>query len=66
MVRRSPFLQGRFSSFQQTGTFLLRIKYKEIELSSSPFEVGNQILAKQSIPAVFEFFKHQRANTLKN
>ena len=38
-------------------------KYKETELSSGPFEVGDQILAKQSIPAVFEFFKHQRANS---
>ena len=57
------FYRADFSSFKEPGTFLLRIKYKKKELSSSPFEVGYQILEKQSIPAVFEFFKHQRANS---
>ncbi len=52
-----------FSDFSKNGTFKIRIIIKGEKIESYQFQVGDASIGKISIPAIVNFFYHQRANS---
>jgi hypothetical protein len=57
------FYRADFSSFQQAGHFRLEVDRKGKEYISSDFEIGKCALAAQTLPAIIQYYQHQRANS---
>ncbi|HXI70992.1 MAG TPA: glycoside hydrolase family 9 protein [Verrucomicrobiae bacterium] len=57
------FYRADFSSFQQPGHFRLELEQPGKPCNSFDFEIGEDALAAQAIPAIIGFYQHQRANT---
>jgi hypothetical protein len=57
------FYRADFSSLQQTGHFRLAIERNGKEYHSFDFEIGKDALATQTVPAIIQFYHHQRANS---
>ncbi len=57
------FYRTDFSSFRQPGRYRLQVEQGGKLYDSIDFEVGTNALAIQTIPAIIQFYRHQRANT---
>jgi hypothetical protein len=57
------FYRADFSSFQKGGHYHLQVDQGGKQYNSFEFEIGNSVLAIQTIPAIIQFYRHQRANT---
>ena len=57
------FYRLDFSAFQRPGHFRLEMTLGGKHHDSFAFEIGNNALATQTVPAVISFYQHQRANT---
>jgi hypothetical protein len=57
------FYRADFSSCRQEGHFRLQVDLNGKQFDSFDFEIGANILATQTIPAIIGFYQHQRANT---
>jgi hypothetical protein len=57
------FYRADFSAFHRAGHFKLRVAARGKIYDSFPFEIGGNILAAQTIPAIIGFYRHQRANS---
>lgn len=52
-----------FSDFAESGTYKIRIVTNGETVDSYPFEIEDHALGKIAIPAIVNFFFHQRANS---
>jgi hypothetical protein len=57
------FYRADFSSVQKSGHFRLQVEQDEKQYSSFDFEIGKNARATQTVPAIIEYYQHQRANT---
>ena len=57
------FYRADFSSFRQPGHFRLQIAQEGKRYDSFGFEIGEDALATQTVPAIIDFYWHQRANS---
>ena len=57
------FYRADFSSFRDTGHFKLQVESHGQATDSFPFDIGPDSVAAQTIPAVINFYQHQRANS---
>jgi hypothetical protein len=57
------FYRADFSSLQRPGRFSLAIERDGKEYHSFDFEIGKGALAAQTVPAIIQFYRHQRANS---
>ena len=57
------FYRADFSSLQQAGRFRVQVTEDGKEFSSSDFEIGKNALAVLTLPAIIQFYQHQRANS---
>ena len=57
------FYRADFSSLQRPGRFTLAIERDGKEYHSFDFEIGKGALAVQTVPAIIQFYRHQRANS---
>ncbi len=57
------FYRANFSAFQQSGHFKLQVDQAGKSYNSFDFEIGTNALATQTVPAIIDFYHHQRANT---
>jgi len=52
-----------FTAFQQVGYYKIRVRYKDKDFESYDFRLEDNALGKIAIPAIVNFFYHQRANS---
>jgi Glycosyl hydrolase family 9./N-terminal ig-like domain of cellulase. len=57
------FYWADFSSFKRTGHFKLQVEQNGKQHNSVEFEIGRNALATQTVPAIIQFYRHQRANS---
>jgi hypothetical protein len=57
------FYKADFSSFAKAGKYRLRIKINGAVYTSYSFEIGENVLAKQTLSAIIHYYNKQRANT---
>ncbi len=57
------FYRADFSSFQRAGHFKLQVEQNGRKYNSVEFEIGKNALATQTVPAIIQFYRHQRANS---
>ncbi|MXV50162.1 glycosyl transferase [Pedobacter sp. HMF7647] len=57
------FYTADFSAFQKPGTYKVRISIVGKSYTSEPFSVGEKALARQTLPAILNYYHKQRANT---
>ncbi len=57
------FYRADFSSLQQPGRFSLALEHNGKKYHSFDFEIGRGTLALQTLPAIIQFYQHQRANS---
>jgi hypothetical protein len=57
------FYRADFSSCQRPGHFRLVAERNGKEFNSFDFEIGKNALAIQTVPAIIQFYQHQRANS---
>ena len=57
------YSKADFSSFQKSGYYRLIVILDKKEYSSYDFQIENQAIGKIAIPAIINFFYHQRANS---
>ena len=57
------FYKADFSSFTKAGNYRLQIKSGGKIVTSYPFEIGPNALAKQTLSAIIHYYNKQRANT---
>lgn len=57
------FYRADFSALKQSGHYKVEINLYSKKCSSFGFEIGNNALAKITIPAILHYFRKQRANT---
>jgi type 1 glutamine amidotransferase len=57
------YSQADFSSFNKPGYYKLSVSVDGKEYSSYDFKIDDQAIAKTAIPAIINFFYHQRANS---
>ena len=57
------YSQADFSSFQKPGYYKIVITKDNKEYSSYDFEIDDNALGKKAMPAILNFFHHQRANS---
>jgi hypothetical protein len=57
------FYRADFSSLQQPGRFRLVTERDGKEYQSFDFEIGKGALATQTVPAIIQYYRHQRANS---
>ena len=57
------FYRADFSAWRQAGHFRLAMAADGKEYHSFDFEIGPLALAEQTIPAIIQFYQHQRANS---
>ncbi len=51
------------SDIRSAGRYRLQFYYKEWQISSAPFLVGKDLLAKKTISSIVGYYRRQRANT---
>jgi len=52
-----------FSDYTKNGTYKIRLLVNGKTIYSYPFQIGDALIGKISIPAIVNFFYHQRANS---
>ena len=52
-----------FSDYAKNGTYKIRLVINGQTTDSYPFQIGDALISKISIPAIVNFFYHQRANS---
>lgn len=57
------FYRADFSNLRQAGRFSLALEWNGKEYHSFDFEIGNRALATQTVPAIIQYYRHQRANS---
>jgi type 1 glutamine amidotransferase len=57
------YSQADFSSFSKPGYYKLLVNLDDKEYSSYDFHIGDKAIGKTAIPAIINFFYHQRANS---
>jgi len=57
------YSQADFSPFEKPGMYKLVIRSKGKEYSSCDFKIEDQAIGKTAIPAIINFFFHQRSNS---
>ncbi|PYF77327.1 ThuA domain-containing protein [Pedobacter nutrimenti] len=57
------FYQADFSAFFKSGSYKVSIQIDGKDYFSYDFKIGDQELARQTIPALLHYFRKQRANT---
>jgi hypothetical protein len=57
------FYRADFSSLRRAGNFRLALERGGKEYRSFDFEIGPGELAKETVPAIIQFYQHQRANS---
>jgi hypothetical protein len=57
------FYRADFSSFRQAGHFRVAMQKDGKKYTSFNFEIGSGALATQTVPAIIQFYRHQRANS---
>lgn len=57
------YSKADFSTFQQAGYYKIRIDLNGRDFESYDFKIEDQALGKIAIPAIVNFFYHQRANS---
>lgn len=57
------YYQANFSSVKQEGKYTLEININSKKVISTPFQIGEQTLAKLTIPSIIHYYHKQRANT---
>jgi len=57
------FYRADFSSLERPGHFRLAVERNGKERNSSDFEIGKSALATQTVPAIIQYYHHQRANS---
>lgn len=57
------YSQADFSSFRKAGNYKIVVKSDGVEFSSYDFKVEDKAIGKTAIPAIINFFYHQRANS---
>ena len=57
------FYRADFSALRTAGHFRLVADADGKEYRSFDFEIGTQALAAQTVPAIIQFYRHQRANS---
>lgn len=57
------FYRADFSSLQKSGRFRLSVKQNGKVYDSCDFDVGPNALATQTVPAIAQYYHHQRANS---
>ena len=57
------FYRATFSSFRTAGRYFVQIQNAGERYESCDFEIGEQELARQTIPAIIEYYRHQRADS---
>jgi hypothetical protein len=57
------FYRADFSNLRQAGRFSLALEWNGKEYRSFDFEIGNRALATQTVPAIIQYYRHQRANS---
>jgi hypothetical protein len=57
------YYRADFSSFQRSGHFNLTTERDGKEYRSFDFEIGNGALAAETVPAIIQYYHHQRANS---
>ena len=57
------YSQADFSSFEKPGYFKLLVRADNKEYYSYDFQIEENAIAKTAIPAIINFFYHQRANS---
>jgi hypothetical protein len=57
------FYRIDFSAFGGSGHFKLQVAARGQTYESFPFDIGKNVLATQTIPAIIGFYQHQRANS---
>ena len=59
------YSEANFTSFQKPGNYKIVVNYNGKEYSSYDFQIGDNVLGKTAIPAIVNFFYHQRASSLQ-
>jgi type 1 glutamine amidotransferase len=57
------YSQADFSSFQKPGNYVILVNTGGKEYSSCDFKIDDKAIGKIAIPAIINFFYHQRANS---
>jgi hypothetical protein len=57
------YYRADFSSFQQPGQFNLATERDGKEYRSFDFEIGKRALATETVPAIIQYYRHQRATS---
>jgi len=57
------FCRADFSYFATSGTYQLQITVAGKKYQSTPFQIGDDLLANLTIPAILHYYRNQRANT---
>ena len=57
------YSQANFSDFEKPGIYKLVIRNQDREYSSYDFQIGEHAIGKIAIPAIINFFFHQRSNS---
>jgi hypothetical protein len=57
------FYRADFSSLKQAGHFRIATERSGKEYNSIDFEIGKNALAAETVPAIIQFYQHQRANS---
>ncbi len=57
------FYRVDISSVQRSGHFKLQVEQNGRQFDSVEFEIGKNTLAEQTVPAIIQFYQHQRANS---
>jgi hypothetical protein len=57
------FYRADFSSFKRTGHFKLEVEQNGKQYNSIEFDIGKNALATQTVPAIIQYYRHQRANS---
>jgi hypothetical protein len=57
------YYRADFTSFRSTGRYRLVVNNGGLEFLSPEFEVGENEIAKRTVPAIAEYYRRQRADT---
>ena len=57
------YSQADFSSFEKPGMYIVEIRKDSLNYSSYDFKIDKQAMGETTIPAIVNFFFHQRSNS---
>ncbi|MDB5210074.1 MAG: glycosyl transferase, partial [Sediminibacterium sp.] len=57
------FYQADFSSFKKPGNYRISMQVGNLSYQSYDFKIGENVLAKLTIPSIAHYYRKQRANT---